>query len=111
MSRIVLRPAYRYQAELSRMIDGDTMVFDVDCGFHVHVHATVRLNGWNCPERSTEHGPRATAASEALLRAATVIILETERDVQSFARWVARIWVDGQELGALLEAAGWAKKL
>lgn len=105
------RPAYRYKATVDRVVDGDTMIFDVDCGFTVHVKAMVRLQGWDCPERNTPDGPRATELSRSLLAAAGTIIIETEKDTQSFARWVARIWIDGKDLGQVLSLAGLAVKI
>ena len=105
------RPAYRYVARVCRVIDGDTILFDVDAGFNVWIKATVRVKGWNCPERQTPLGPVATAATDAILRAAAIVIVETEKDTQSFARWVAVVWVDGVELGTHLEAMGLATKL
>ncbi len=105
------RPAYRYAAKVCRVVDGDTLVLDVDCGFNVWARVTVRVKGWNCAERYTESGIRATAAATALLQAAAIIIVETDKDVQSFARWVATVWIDGVELGARLAAQGLAVKL
>lgn len=43
---------YEYHARALRVIDGDTVVLDVDLGFRVRTTMTVRLKGVNCPERS-----------------------------------------------------------
>jgi endonuclease YncB( thermonuclease family) len=44
---------FQYEAKVIRIVDGDTMVLDVDLGFHVHVEAIVRLANINAPERVT----------------------------------------------------------
>lgn len=57
---------FEYNASVIRVIDGDTMVLDIDLGFYTHVHNTVRLMGINTPETRTtdlaekERGLKAT---------------------------------------------------
>ena len=108
------RPAYRYAAALVRVVDGDTIVFRIDLGFHVHIETPVRILGWSCPELHEPLGPEAKAAAEELLRGATQIIVETKRDTQTFSRWLGIVWVNtldvnGVELGALLADRGLAR--
>ncbi len=105
----VTRPAYRYAAAVARVIDGDSIVCRIDLGFHVHIETPVRLLGWSCPELREPLGLEAKAEAEAILRAAIRIIVETEKDSQTFGRWLARIWVDGVELGAILADRGLAR--
>ncbi len=107
----VIRPAYTYAAVLDRVIDGDTYVLRVDTGFHVHVYATVRLLGWDTPEMSTPAGPRAKVFAEALMRSAGQITITTEKDAQTFARWLAHVYVDGEELGQKLSDNGLAVRM
>lgn len=103
------RPAYRYRvSRKERVIDGDTYVLHLDLGFHITHRTTVRLLGWSCPELRQPLGREAQRAADELLNAAGTIIVETEKDAQSFARWIARVWIDGRELGELLEARGLA---
>lgn len=108
----VLRPAYRYAMRLSPrgVIDGDTIDADVDLGFSVWVRVRIRLLGWSCPELREPLGLTAKQATEQILMAAPQIIVETVKDEQTFARWLGRIWVIDQELGALLEAQGLATR-
>lgn len=104
------RPAYRYAAVPVRIIDGDTQVYRIDLGFHVHVDTPVRLLGWNCPEVREPLGPAAKVAAEQILGAAEHVIIETEKDAQTFGRWLGRVWIDGRELGELLEQRGLATR-
>jgi endonuclease YncB( thermonuclease family) len=106
----LMRPPYRYLATLISAHDGDTFTLNVDLGFHTHAYINVRLLGWNCPELSQPGGPEARDLATSLLTNATQLIIETEKDAQTFARWLGRVFVDGQDLGALLEAHHLATK-
>ncbi len=104
-----MTPAYRYRAHLVRVIDGDTYVLDVDLGFRVHSHVTVRLRGLDCPEPSTAEGRRAAAAALVFLGTGPLIV-ESYKDAQSFARWVCDVWVGDQLLADMLRKDGHAKR-
>ena len=41
---------YEYKAKVIRVIDGDTMVCDVDLGFSITIRERIRLRGINTPE-------------------------------------------------------------
>jgi endonuclease YncB( thermonuclease family) len=96
-------PVYHYRAIVARVIDADTYDMQIDLGFRIFTIQPIRLAGWDCPERNTDAGRVATERATAILKAAKIIIVEGSPFVQSFARWVATVWVDGQDLGALLE--------
>lgn len=102
-----MEPAYRYKAVVQRVIDGDTYDLAIDLGFKVLVQLPVRLYGWNCPEHNAPGGPEATAAAKAILMGQPLVI-ESYKSRQTFARWLATIWVGDQDLGALLQAGGHA---
>jgi len=48
---------YEYQATVVRVIDGDTLVLDVDLGFYVTVRLSCRLLGLNAAELADGGGP------------------------------------------------------
>lgn len=102
-----MEPVYRYAATLQRVIDGDTYDLAIDLGFKVTLTVPVRLYGWNCPEAHAPGGPDATAAATAILTGHPLVI-ESYKSRQTFARWLATIWVEGQDLGLLLQAGGHA---
>jgi len=59
----VTEPAYTYRALVRRVIDGDTVEADIDCGFHLVLRSrAIRLLGINTPEL---HGDRAVAGQAA----------------------------------------------
>lgn len=53
---------YEYQAEVVRIIDGDTIVLKIDLGFKLFWKVSCRLHGINCPElRSKDQEERKEA--------------------------------------------------
>lgn len=58
---------YEYRARVLRVVDGDTVDFEVDLGFSVKIKIRTRLAGVDTPERGHEDWSRATAACESLL--------------------------------------------
>lgn len=106
----MIEAAYRYRATLIRAIDGDTYVMDVDLGFFVHNHVTVRLRGIDTPELATPEGPAARAFAVAALMQPSVVV-ETYKDRMTFARWVADVYCQGESLADLLRKAGHEAKV
>jgi micrococcal nuclease len=50
---------YTYIAWVTRVVDGDTLVLDIDVGFKTRQEHRVRLRGIDCPEMSTQKGEQA----------------------------------------------------
>ena len=50
---------YTYRAKVLRVIDGDTVWLDIDCGFRVWTRQKVRLRGIDTPEIETAEGVQA----------------------------------------------------
>lgn len=85
---------YTYRATVVRVIDGDTLVVNLDLGFHLTYRAHLRLAGVSAPELHEPEGPSWKAALEqAVLAAPRVVVRTTGR--ASFERWVAEVWVEG----------------
>jgi endonuclease YncB( thermonuclease family) len=104
------------ECKLVRVIDGDTVVLDVDLGFHVTMRETFRLFGVNCPE---VHGD--TRAAGEVARSFTADWLANHpgflvrsfkpRPQEKYGRWLADITdADGiASLNSALIASGNAK--
>ena len=61
---------YEYNAELRRVVDGDTIDVTIDCGFNMFIKERVRLYGINTPEcrtRDLEEKARGLAAKDRLI--------------------------------------------
>tara|TARA_R100000900_G_scaffold62970_1_gene50583 strand:+ start:141 stop:497 length:357 start_codon:yes stop_codon:yes gene_type:complete len=61
---------YEYNAELRRVVDGDTVDVTIDCGFNMHIKERVRLKGIDTPEcrtRDLEEKAKGLAAKARLI--------------------------------------------
>jgi len=103
-------PTYEYEAELVRVVDGDTIIlrlhkdfmFPVDFGFNisdeVHLHKssvqTFRLLGINTPEVVGEEKVKGLQAKEALVRFienATLRVVSHGKD--KYGRWLGTLYM------------------
>jgi endonuclease YncB( thermonuclease family) len=120
---LVPDPAYRYRATARRVIDGDTILADVDLGFYIQTTIRVRLFGVDTPELNrADQRDAAREAREYVLRLLFTdagqpvpLILESYKDHRSFDRWVCRVWfarLNGPvDLAEALIAAGYGKRI
>ncbi|MCE6966950.1 thermonuclease family protein, partial [Cereibacter sphaeroides] len=87
---------YLYRADIVRVIDGDTVVADIDLGFSMWLRdQRLRLFGIDAPEDSTEEGKVVTAAVRARVEGKSLYICsikakrsETQAE-DSFGRYLA----------------------
>lgn len=88
---------YIRDAELVRLIDGDTAVLNVDLGFDIWVKKTVRLLGVDTPEvRGVESlaGKYVVRQLEGFLNGQTRVLLDSQQfDSGKFGRCLGRIWL------------------
>lgn len=103
-------PAYRYSAEVLRIVDGDTFDALVDVGFGAYRKIRVRVEGINTPETKGEEKPeglRAKLRAEQLIEMLDVIIQSKKKD--SFGRWISRVWLsDGRDFAQVMLDEGFA---
>lgn len=71
---------YVRAVDVVRVIDGDTVVCDVDLGFYVKVRMSCRLVGLNCNELNEPGGPEARAELERLLALGPVSVQSVHAD-------------------------------
>lgn len=91
---------YEYRASVVKVVDGDTVDFNVDMGFHITVQDRFRLNGIDTPElHASDPTVRAAAvaAKEALtnlLASATTITIQTQKNEgDKYGRWLVTIQI------------------
>ena len=103
---------YEYRATVQHVVDGDTIDFDVDLGFHVHQYMRVRLEGIDAPEKGTSGGSAATEFVQATLPVGAEVVLLTTRDKQEkYGRYLARVYlVDGTTLQQRMITLGLARE-
>lgn len=68
---------YLYQAVVERVIDGDTLLVNLDLGFDVWKKQRLRLRAIDCAELKTKPGQEAKAFVERRLSATELVILKT----------------------------------
>jgi hypothetical protein len=116
-----------FRARLERVVDGDTARFTVDCGFHVQYEVSIRVKDLNAPELFsgipeerergaaakertwewlTDHLHRSDAPDrELLVGRGWPFLLRTEKDHQSFNRFIADVsCCEGHDLATSLIA-------
>lgn len=103
-----MTPAYVYAATVESVHDGDTITLDVDLGFRVHIHVSVRLLGCNARELSQDGGKEARDNLRALLPAGTPLTIRSVLVDKYGGRYDAQVILDdGTDLVATLIADQW----
>lgn len=97
------QPSYVYRAELVRVIDGDTVVMNIDLGFGVWMHnQSLRLLDVEAPEvRGAEkaEGLKWSAKLRDLLKDRSEIVVQTVKDKkEKYGRYLVVIWADGTNI-------------
>lgn len=82
---------YTLKAEVTRVVDGDTLWVQVDFGFSFYQPWKVRFRGVDAPEMGTEEGKRAKAWVEERLRKYPFVILTTTK-VGMYGRYIADVF-------------------
>ncbi len=100
---------FEYPATLVRVVDGDTMYFDVDLGFFIRMTIEVRLKGLNTPEirgPEREAGLKAKAFVEQALPVGAPVILTTYKE-EKYGRYLADVrYLPGAKTRAEVAANG-----
>lgn len=106
---------YTYQAEVVRIIDGDSIVLKVDMGFRMTTTQSFRLYGIDTPElRSRDEGERAKAqvAKARLIDLCPIgsIVWLVTYKADKYGRWLADIIIrDDRKVNEILVTEGHAK--
>jgi endonuclease YncB( thermonuclease family) len=101
---------YTYAARVIRVIDGDTIVADVDLGFNMWVREqSFRLVGLNAREHTQPGGREAAAHLSEILLVSTLVRLTSVKPDKFGGRYDAVITLpDGSDLATVLITTGWA---
>lgn len=111
MTEIPLAPVYRYRALVVRIIDGDTIVCDVDLGFFVWVrNVKIRLSGINAFELNEPGGKEARDFVVGLVSAVPYLIIDSIKVDKYGGRWDGWVYLpDGRQVNQLVKDAGFCK--
>lgn len=92
-------PIWNYRCKINRVIDGDTVDAEIDCGFRMTLTQRLRLLGINAPERKTTTKVAGDAATDALKELLQTAVdsggwyyIRTEKD-DAFGRYLATIYI------------------
>lgn len=86
-------------ATVVRVIDGDTVIVDLDLGWRVYRNAErIRVMGLYCPERNTAAGKAAKAYAESILAPGDRVVVRSSAK-PSFERTVGSIEIVEREVG------------
>jgi micrococcal nuclease len=106
---------YSYKADIVRIVDGDTVVANIDLGCEVWRHNEhLRLFGIDTPDRGDVGYTEATDALAQLIEGQRVLICTVKAkrsDVEakgSFGRYLATIWIDDLNVNQWLLENGFA---
>lgn len=101
---------YTYKGIVDRVIDADTFDIIVDLGFQIKMKQRFRLarvDAWEVRGEERQMGLKAKAFVQDLIEGKEVI-LHSEKE-GSFGRYIAEIWVNGENVGDQLLAEGHAE--
>ena len=70
---------YVFKAIVLEVVDGDTLVVDVDCGFEIKKKERIRLAGIDCPEMLTDEGNEAAEYVRNQLARVPFIMIRTTK--------------------------------
>ena len=97
---------YTYAARVMRVIDGDTLWAEIDCGFGISIEEKLRLRAINTPEMSQEEGKIARQFVVGELKRADPIVLTTSR-TDLYDRYVADVfYLPGEKDAATMLKCG-----
>ena len=87
---------HTYRAKVARVVDGDTVDFDVDLGFHVSIRIRTRLLDIDTPERGHQDWAKARTILTTLLidqkDEEGYVRIETKK-TGKYGRWL--VWING----------------
>lgn len=112
------RKLFHYQAEITRVVDGDTVDAFIDLGFDLHSKQRVRLFGINTPEcrtRDKAEKKKGLAAKAfvvaALKKVKNKCVIKTRLDEKGkFGRTLGTIYVGQKNLNSTLVNEGHAER-
>ena len=106
-------PAYLYEANVNEVYDGDTITVDIDLGLGTWVHSEkLRLHRINAPEVRGESRPQGIASRDWLREQilGKEVIVQTIKDKKGkYGRYLAEVWLEGQNVNDLLVENGFAE--
>jgi micrococcal nuclease len=86
-------PSYLYKAKILNVVDGDTLILDIDLGFTNHKKQRIRLSQIDAPEMKTEEGIKSFHFLRDKLVDVDFVVVKTNK-VDIFGRYIGDIFYD-----------------
>jgi endonuclease YncB( thermonuclease family) len=83
---------FTYAATLRRVVDGDTLVVELEVSPGVFIEQKLRLRGLDCPELNTPEGRAAKRFVDALVAKSTAVVINTTKP-DKFDRYLADVFL------------------
>lgn len=100
---------YEYNAQIIKVVDGDTVHANIDLGLDVHINVSIRLAGINAPEKSTLEGVAAKEFLQGLLPVDGNVVVLTQKDRrEKYGRYLGVIRVGELNLNVEMVKSGCA---
>ena len=99
---------YTYQAEVEKVVDGDTLWLWIHLGFNFWVRQKVRLRGIDAQELQTQAGLSAKRFVESRLAPVKEIVVTTTKP-DKYDRYLSDVWIGDKNLNKLLLDSGHAR--
>jgi len=107
-----VRPEYIYNAEVVRVVDGDTVIANVDVGFDMWKRCNIRLYGINTPEtrtRDLQEKAKGYVAKDRLIelleKNENKFVLES-KGLDKYGRSLGVIWTGYHEVETYEDTSG-----
>lgn len=100
---------YIYRGKVVKIVDGDTVVIQIDLGFNMSMTDSFRLYGINAPELSTQSGKDTKVYLQGILPVNSDVIVQTHKDNrEKYGRWLAKIFINDSDVNMELIRTGHA---
>ncbi len=96
LTKATSKDLYTYNASVIRVVDGDTIVARIDCGFNTKIEQILRLRAINAPEIKTPKGEQSKRFVMSKLKRGNQIIVRTSTP-DKFGRYLADIFYQGKK--------------
>lgn len=92
---------YKYNATVTRVVDGDTLDVIIDLGFHIDIHERVRLEGIDTPEtygvkKDSPEYMKGIESKQYIQNRLAMNDMECKiqtTKTEKYGRWLATIWL------------------
>ena len=107
---------YIYKTQLIRVVDGDTVILDIDLGFEVRSRRVIRMIGIDAPESRGSSDLEKQAAAIAkeklieMLDGKQILLCSHKEKTDKYARYLGNLYVDSENINNMMVQKGLAKE-